>query len=379
MKSFAMLIPLFITLLLLAGCGEKSPPPEAVTTGPKLVKALKVGAGETANAQRYSGEVRARHESTLGFRVGGKVIERLVDAGAQVKAGQVLARLDSSDAQLTAAQAEANRSLAAADLKRTQDLKSKNFISQAALDAKDAASRAANAQAQLAKNQTAYTSLVADAAGVVVAVLAEPGQVVAAGQGVFRVARVGEREVAINIPESRVTALKVGAGATVQLWADQGNEGGKTYRGVLRELAAGADPATRTFAARVSILDADTEETRRAVPSVSSPPGGRTPQGGVVGGGLIALGMTATVSFAGAEEEKIIVPLAAILQKGDQAAVWIIGADGSISQRPIEVARFSDAGAIVKTGLVAGEQIVAAGAFKLADGEKVRIAEAPSQ
>ncbi len=348
MKTFALLIP----LILLAACGEKSPPPEAVTTGPKLVKALKVGAGETANAQRYSGEVRARHESTLGFRVGGKVIERLVDAGAQVKAGQVLARLDSSDAQLTAAQAEANRSLAAADLKRTQDLKSKNFISQAALDAKDTASRAAETQAQLAKNQAAYTSLVADATGVVVAVLAEPGQVIAAGQGVFRVARTGEREVAINIPESRVTALKVGAGATVQLWANQGNEGGRAYRGVLRELAAGADPATRTFAARVSIAEADPE---------------------------IALGMTATVSFAGTEEEKIIVPLAAILQKGDKAAVWIIGADGAVSQRVIEVARYGDAGAILKSGLAAGEQIVAAGAFKLADGEKVRIAEESSK
>jgi RND family efflux transporter MFP subunit len=351
-KTFALLIPLFITLILLAACGEKSPPPEAVTTGPKLVKALKVGAGETANAQRYSGEVRARHESTLGFRVGGKVIERLVDAGAQVKAGQVLARLDSSDAQLTAAQAEANRSLAAADLKRTQDLKSKNFISQAALDAKDTASRAATAQAQLAQNQAAYTTLVADAAGVVVAVLAEPGQVIAAGQGVFRVARTGEREVAINIPESRVTALKVGASATVQLWADQGNEGGKTYHGVLRELAAGADPATRTFAARVSIAEAAPE---------------------------IALGMTATVSFAGTDEEKIIVPLAAILQKGDKAAVWIISADSTVSQRVIEVARYGDAGAILKSGLTAGDQIVAAGAFKLVDGEKVRIANESSK
>lgn len=354
MKTFALLIPLFITLILLAACGEKSPPPEAVTTGPKLVKALKVGVGETANAQRYSGEVRARHESTLGFRVGGKVVERLVDAGAQVKAGQVLARLDSSDAQLSAAQAEANRSLAAADLKRTQDLKSKNFISQAALDAKDTASRAAEAQAQLAKNQAAYTSLVADAAGVVVAVLAEPGQVIAAGQGVFRVARTGEREVAINIPESRVTALKVGASATVQLWADQGNEGGKIYRGVLRELAAGADPATRTFAARVSIAEADPE---------------------------IALGMTATVSFEGAhaDTETISVPLAAIMQKGDKAAVWIIGADSTVSQRVIEVARYGDAGAILKSGLAAGEQIVAAGAFKLAEGQKVRVAEESSK
>ena len=140
----------------------------------------------------------------LGFRVGGKIAARLVDAGAQVKAGQPLARLDPSDARLTAAQAEASRALAAADLQRSRDLKAQNFISQAALDSRDTAAKAAEAQAQLAQNQAAYTTLVADAAGVIAAVLAEPGQVVAPGQGVFRLARDGAREVAINIPESRL-------------------------------------------------------------------------------------------------------------------------------------------------------------------------------
>jgi RND family efflux transporter MFP subunit len=341
-------LPLFV-LPFLAACGEKSPPPDVAQAGPKLVRALKVGAGGTALENRYSGEVRARHETTLGFRVGGKIVERLVDAGARVTAGQPLARLDPGDAQLTAAQAEANRSLAAADLKRTQELKAKNFISQAALDAKDTAARAADAQARLAQNQAAYTTLVADAAGVVAAVLAEPGQVVAAGQGVFRVARDGAREVAINIPESRIAGLKVGSGGTAELWS---GESGKTYKGTLRELAPMADPATRTFAARLALNDVDE---------------------------AVALGMTATVRFSQAGDEKIVVPLAAILQQGDKPAVWIIVPDGTVSQRAIEIERYSDAGAVVKSGLNVGEQIVAAGAFKLAAGEKVRIAAEPSQ
>jgi multidrug efflux system membrane fusion protein len=333
----------YLTLLIaLAACGEKMPPPDAVANGPKLVKALKIGSGGTAQDNRYSGEVRARIESTLGFRVGGKLVERLVDVGVRVKAGQVLARLDPADQQLTAMQAEANRVLAAAELQRTQELRQKNFISQAALDAKATAATAAAAQATLAKNQAAYTTLVADAAGVVSAVLAEPGQVVGAGQAVFRLARDGEREVAFAIPESRLAGLKVGADSTATLWS------GKAYRGVLRELAPVADAATRTFAARVKIVDADE---------------------------AVALGMTATVRFVRESAAEIIVPLAAILQQGDKAAVWVIEGDGSVRQQPINIARYSDAGAVVAAGLNDGETIVAAGAFKLSNGEKVRIAQ----
>ncbi|MDP1652257.1 MAG: efflux RND transporter periplasmic adaptor subunit [Rhodocyclaceae bacterium] len=339
-----------IVLPLLAACGEKMPPPDAAGSGPKLVKAIKVGAGETAANQRYSGEVRARYESQLAFRVGGKIVARLVDAGARVKAGQPLARLDPADAQLTVVQAEANRSLAAAELQRTQELKAKNFVSQAALDAKVSSAQSAAAQAQLAKNQAGYTTLTADAPGVITVVLAEPGQVVSAGQGVFRVARDGEREVAIAIPEAHLAGLKVGAASashgTAQLWADGAD---KIYRVVLRELAPAADAATRTFAARVTIMDAPAN---------------------------LPLGLTATVSFARQATEQIVVPLAAILQQGERAAVWVIGQDSTVSQRVVEVERYSDAGAVLKSGLSAGEQIVAAGAFKLVAGEKVRIAEA---
>lgn len=331
--------------LLLDACGEKpAPPPTAL----KLVRTLVVGASGQEQLNRYSGEVRARYESQLGFRVGGKIIERMADAGMRVKAGQPLARLDPADANLSALQADANRALAAADLKRSQDLKEKNFISQAALDTRETAAKAAEAQAALARNQSTYTTLVADAAGIVAAALAEPGQVIVAGQPVIRLARDGEREVAINIPEGSVAGLKVGAGATVTLWAAQRDEGGRGYKGVLRELSPAADAATRTFAARVRIADADD---------------------------AVMLGMTATVSFAAATEPRLTVPLAAIIQQGNAPTVWVIGKDNMVTQRPIEVERYADAGAIVKSGLAGGERIVAAGAYKLTPGEKVRVAE----
>lgn len=341
MNKFAWLIPL---AFVLAACGEKSPPPDEAATMPKLVRTIKVGADSTGTASenRYSGEVRARIETTLGFRVGGKLVERRVDTGARVSTGQILARLDPADQQLAAAQAEANRVLAAAELKRTQELRSKNFVSQAALDARISTTQAAEAQARLAQNQTTYTTLAADAAGVITAVLAEPGQVVGAGQAVFRLAHDGSREVAIAIPESRLAGLKVGMVATVALWS------GKPYKGVLRELAPVADAASRTFAARVAIADADE---------------------------AVALGMTATVNFTTTAAEHVVVPLAAIIQKDEQPAVWVIGADQTTSLRVIGVERYSDGGAIVKSGLAAGETIVAAGAFKLTAGEKVRLAQ----
>jgi RND family efflux transporter MFP subunit len=334
------LSPLII-LLALAACGEKSPPPDTVTAGPRLVKALKVSRDGTAPEARLSGEVRARYESVLGFRVGGKMTERLVDAGVRVGVGRPLARLDPADARLSATQAEANATLADADLKRAQDLRDKNFVSQAALDARESAAKAATAQAQLTRNQANYTTLSADAAGVVAAVLAEPGQVVSAGQGVFRLARDGEREVAVSLPETALATVKAGSAATVTLWAD-----GKTYTGRVREISPAADPATRSFAARVSIVGAPAE---------------------------LPLGMSATVSFKSAGDPSVTVPLAAIFQKGDNPAVWVIGKEGAVELRPVEVARYGDDGAVLKAGLNEGETIVAAGAFKLAAGEKVRI------
>jgi RND family efflux transporter MFP subunit len=302
--------------------------------------------------------VRARIETTLGFRIAGKIVERRVDAGTVVKAGQVLARLDPSDAGLQATQAEAQRSLAAAELARYRDLKAKNFISASALDAKETAFKAADAQAALAKNQTAYTSLVADRAGVIGQVLAEPGQVVSVGQAVFRLTPDGEREVAIALPEGEVAGFKPGQAAEVTFWATPGASM-KPLAGRLREISPVADAVTRTYAARISLPGADPR---------------------------LPLGMTATVRFlasgaSGASgapgapgATRLLVPLTAIFQQGNQAAVWKVGADGTVTLQAVTVAAFTDRGALVVAGLNGGEQIVTGGVNLLTAGEKVRVA-----
>ncbi|MBI4984174.1 MAG: efflux RND transporter periplasmic adaptor subunit [Rhodocyclales bacterium] len=330
--------PLFPLLLaaVFAGCGE-APPPAAPAP---VVKTLIAGATAAAAARSYSGEVRARHETTLGFRVGGKIVERLVDVGAAVKPGQPLARLDPADLALQAGQAEAQRSLAEAEAKRYRDLRARNFVSQSALDAKETALQSANAFADLARNQAAYAVLRADKAGVIALVLAESGQVVAAGQPVFRLAAAGENEIAVSIPESQLAGLKPGAAAQVSVWSE-----GKPLRGRLRELAPMADPASRTYAARVSLLDTD--------------PG-------------LALGMTATVRFERDAVAALTVPHAAIFQQGAQTAVWIVGVDDTVALRTVSVASYGDAGAAIAGGLQAGERIAAAGVHKLVAGQKVR-------
>jgi len=329
--------PLFLAIAALAACSEPPPPPAPLA----IVKTIVAGEIAADATRTYSGEVRARYETTLAFRVGGKLVERLVDVGAMVKPGQVLARLDPADVALQAAQAEAQRALAAAEAGRYRDLRTKNFISQSALDAKETALQTADAQAALARNQSAYAVLKADKAGAIAQVLAEPGQVVAAGQGVFRLAQAGEVEVAIAVPETQLAGLKPGAAAEVSLWT-----GRPPLRGRLRELSPVADAVTRTYAARISLLDADA---------------------------AVALGMSATVRFRQTGDDAIAVPLAALFQQGAQPAVWIVGADNTVALRPVTVAAYNDAGAMLADGLKAGERIVAAGVHKLNAGQKVRL------
>lgn len=342
--------------VLLAACGKEAPPPAKVERA-VLTHVVGTQAGNTANV--YSGEIRARHEAQLAFRIGGKIVERLVDAGTVVTAGQPLARLDAADIALQASAADAQYQLAEADARRYRELRARDFVSQAALDAKETALKAAAAQAGLARNQAAYTTLRADRSGVVAAALAETGQVVGAGQPVLRVAQEGEREVAISIPESQLAGLKLGAPAEISLWAGDGETA--RYSGRLRELAPAADPVSRTYPARVSLNDADAR---------------------------LALGMTARVRFNGPSTGPgqvhdtsgggFIVPLTAIFQQGDKAAVWIVAADRSISLRPVKVAAWRDDGAVVSGGLAAGERVVSAGVHRVVAGEKIRLLESGS-
>lgn len=345
---------LILTLpLVLAACGKEEAKPVKIER-PAMTFVVSAQAGDSGNV--YSGEIRARHETQLAFRIGGKLVERLVDAGAAVKAGQVLARLDAADTGLQANAAEAQFQLAEAEAKRYRELRAKGFVSQSALDAKETVLKAAAAQAGLARNQAAYTTLRADRAGVIAAVQADAGQVVSAGQPVLRLAQAGEREVALAIPESQLAGLKIGAPAEISLWADNGETA--RFSGRLRELAPAADPVSRTYPARVALDN---------------------------NAAALALGMTARVRFGGhstssgqAGGSGFIVPLTAIFQQGDKAAVWIVAADRSISLRPVQVAAYRNDGAVIAAGLAAGERIVSAGVHKVSADEKIRIIEAGS-
>lgn len=331
---------------LLTACGKDAPPAEPLR--PVLTQVL----GDTAGSEAvsYSGEVRSRYETQLGFRIPGKISARLVDTGAIVKPGDVLARLDPVDTALSAASADAQLGLAEAEVKRYRELRTQNFVSQAALDGKETAFKAAQAQASLARNQSAYATLKADQAGVVGVVSGEVGQVVSAGQVVFRVARADTLEVAISIPEVRMPEVHALSAATVTLWTDSK----ASYKAVLREISPVADPVTRTFAARVSILEPDAR---------------------------VLLGMTANVNFQrSGVTAHLTVPLSAIFQKDGKPAVWVVNSDQTVALRAIEVASYGEASVVLASpaGVTAGERIVIAGVHKLTAGEKIKIADTPA-
>ena len=333
---------LVLTLsLIVSACGREAPKP--IPLRPVLTELA--GISGTSPGNTYSGEVRSRVEQPLAFRITGKISERLVDAGAVVKPGQVLARLDPTDTALSAGAADAQRQLAAAEAKRYRELRNQHFVSQAALDSRETSLKAAEAQADLARNQSAYTVLKADQPGVVGQVLAEIGQVVQAGSPVFRVARPDTLEVAIAIPESRLADARQASTAEVTLWADES----KRYQGKLREIAAMADPATRTYAARISIIDADPR---------------------------VVFGMSATVRFpSSGTADSISIPQSALFQKEARPAVWLVGEDSTVTLREVVVSRYGDETVVLASGLKPGERYVVAGVHKLTSGEKVKVAE----
>ncbi len=342
--------------IVLAACGTKTAAPDPV----RPVVTQRVVPGAAAGRDVYSGEVRARYEADLGFRVGGKLISRAVDAGARVTKGQVLARLDPEDAKLAAqgsaaqlASAQGDFALAKSELARYDDLLAKKFISPSAFDARKNAFNVARtrveqmrSQAALTSNQSAYTTLVADADGVIVSVAAEPGQVVTAGQAVVHLARAGEKEVVINAPEGQLARFKVGQEVGISLWSDPGN----VFPGRIREIAGGADPVTRTYAVRVAALDA---------PATAQ------------------LGMTANVVLDRAADASLVVlPLSALARAGADAAVWVVDPKTSqVKLRKVAIGQFREDGVTVTSGLSAGDIVVTAGVHKLRADQVVRIAQ----
>ncbi|MDB5850842.1 MAG: efflux transporter periplasmic adaptor subunit [Rhodoferax sp.] len=344
--------------LLMAGCTK--PAPEA-----EPIRSVKVQAVATSTLQtrlEFAGEVRARVESRLGFRVAGKMVRRQAELGARVKVGQVLAQLDPQDyrlandaAQAQVAAAVTNRDLAAADYKRYKELRDQNFISGAELERRDSTFKAAQAQFDQAKaqsssqgNQAAYTRLVADVAGVVTAIEAEPGQVVSAGMTVLRIAQDGPRDVVFTVPEDKVAAATVGSPVEVRLWASN-----TVLSGTVREVAASADPVTRTFQVKVAIDGPD-------APS---------------------LGTTVTVLPKALSHEGMPViklPTSALRQEGNtnvtSTAVWVLEPSTmTVRSQPVVVATADGNDAVIGSGLTPGMLVVTAGVHVLSPGQKVRI------
>lgn len=322
----------------------------------RTVRTVTVTPADIDKPVTLPGEIRARHESRLAFRVGGKLVARQVDVGQQVKTGQVLARLDPEDVKLAeqareaaAAATKVELDLAAADLARFRELLAKNFISKAEFDRRQAnwdgaraRHEAAVAQLSESRNQAAYTTLAADHPGVVTALDAEVGQVVAAGQTVIRVARPDETEVVVAVPESQVELLRRTKEFAVTLSAAPG----RTWTGRLRELAPSADPATRTFAARIAVPEADA---------------------------AMRLGMSASVTIdpPGARAA-ILLPLTALYTKNDKAHVWTVDPKSqSVVLTPVRTGGFSGNDIIVSEGLKPGDVVVTAGAHLLVPGQKV--------
>jgi multidrug efflux system membrane fusion protein len=344
-----------VAAILLLGACSKPVPLEAPVRAVRLVT---VGADTMRSEAEYAGEVRARVESRLGFRVGGKIIRRQAELGQRVKAGDVLAQLDPQDYKLSAdaaraqlAAATTNRDLAAADFKRFKELRDQNFISGAELERRDASLKAAQAQMDQARaqlsgqsNQAGYTTLLADVSGVVTSLDAEPGQVVAAGTPVVRIAQDGPRDVVFAVPEDKVAYIKQGSIVEVKAWGSP-----TVLKGTVRDVAASTDPVTRTFAIKVAMDSKDTLKLGTTV--------------------------TAVPKFLDRNIAQVIkLPTSAFFQSANQSAVWVLDPQAmKVRLQPVQIATADGNEVVVVSGLQPGMQVVSAGVHVLSPDQPVTI------
>ncbi len=354
-------IPLFTVVgllpLVLAACSDATSSIDPRTEIP-LVRVASV-ATAIQTERSFTGVIAARVQSDLGFRVPGKILERLVDTGQSVKRGQPLMRIDPTDLRLATrahdeavAAATALARQTAEDEARYRGLVSTGAVSASAYDKVKAAAdsaraqlKAAQAQADVAHNETGYAVLLADSDGVVVDTLAEPGQVVVAGQVVVRVAQAGHREAVIELPETLRPAI--GSAGRATLYGS-----GLTGAAKLRQLSDAADPQTRTFEARY-VLEGPLADT--------------------------PLGSTVSIEIAnGRSAPTLQVPIGALFDPGQGPGVWLVEGEGSkgsqVTWRAVQLAGLGEDSAFIAGGLAAGDRIVALGAHLLHEGEPVRVA-----
>lgn len=349
-----------VLLVALAACSKPAVAPEPV----RAVRTLTVTAGPAGGTVDYAAEVRARVESRLGFRVGGKMVSRPVGLGDNVKAGQVLASLDPQDLRLgqeaarsSVRSASANHDQSLADFKRFKELRDQGFISTAELERRETALKSAQAQLQQAQaqagvqtNQAGYSNLLADVSGVVTAVEAEPGAVLSAGATVLRLAQNGPRDVVFSVPEDQVGVLRSLQGRAEALQVRVWGAEAAPIAATVREVAAAADPATRTF-----VVKAD------------------------IGAAAVRLGQTASVSIALPAVPGVIkLPLAAVFEHQGKSSVWLLDkATMTVRTQAIQVAGAEGNQVLVAGGLSPGQQVVSAGVHVLTPGQRVALYGAP--
>ena len=356
LQRSAVALAAVATVVLSAGCSRKEPPPEPV----RAVKVMTVGAQALQTQAQYACEVRARVESRLGFRVAGKLAQRAVDAGQRVSAGQLLAAIDPQDYQLSAQAAQAQllsaqtqRDVALADYKRYENLRAQGFISGAELERREASLKAAEAalvqaraQSQAQSNQVGYARLQATAAGVVTALEAEVGQVLAAGQPVVRLAHDGPRDAVFSVPEQAVSAFKLGQGLQAVLLST-----GQALKGRVREVGASADPVTRTFTVKLALDDSE-----------------RLPLGGTVN---VQVPEGAQIQSTGAA---IQLPTTALRQEGEGTSVWVLDeANMTVQSQKVTLGDVQAQQVAIASGLKPGQKVVVAGVHVLSPGQKVTI------
>ena len=344
----------------LVGCSKPPPEPEPV----RAVRTMTVQSGASGGVAEYAADIRARTEARLAFRVGGKLVARPAEVGMTVKAGQVLARLDPEDlrqaetsSRAALASAEAQLELVSAEFRRYKELRDQGFISSLELERRSTSLKAAQAQAEQARaqlgvqrNQAAYTTLLGPGAGVVTGVEVEVGGVVGAGSPVLRLALNGPRDVVFSVPEQAVASLKLLQGKPgalrVKTWG-----GTAELPATLREIAAAADPATRTYLARAAM--------------------GQAP---------LQLGQTATVMIDLPALPGIArLPLAAVTRVKDQSAVWVVDRPTmTLKLQPVAVGGADGNEVVITEGLKPGQDVVVAGVHVLSAGQKVKFFGAPS-
>ena len=352
-------LSILLSTCLLAACSKPETAPDPV----RAVRTMTVAAQSAGASYEYAGEVRSRTESRLGFRVGGKIVRRAANVGDAVKAGQVLAQLDTQDLRLgqDAARAglgaaQANFDQTAADQKRFKELRDQGFISSAELERRDTSLKAAQAQLDQAKtqasvqgNQTAYASLVSDAAGVITGVDAEPGMVVGAGSPVLRLAHDGPRDVVFSVPEDKVAMIKALSSQPgrfkVKLWGAIG----ESLPASIREIAAAADPVTRTFVVKADI-------------------------GASEAASKVRLGQTATVLVELPQTTGVTkLPLSALKEEQGRTTVWLVDRPTmTVVVQAVVVAGAEGNDAVIGAGLAPGQIVVTAGVHVLNPGQKVK-------